>query len=128
MIPSGAEIIASLATIAAVIVCVMIHYEGLSRYSHWLTFDLFQPRARIALLVFGLLLLHLAEIWVFALTYATLTGYPDFGTLLHSGYDQMLIERPMSLFDHAYYSATVYTTLGFGDIVPVGAVRVLTGT
>jgi hypothetical protein len=30
--------------------------------------------------------------------------------------------------DCIYYSASVYTTVGFGDIYPVGAIRTMTGT
>jgi hypothetical protein len=33
----------------------------------------------------------------------------------------------MNLLDQVYYSAVVYTTLGFGDVVPGGAIRFLTG-
>jgi len=32
-----------------------------------------------------------------------------------------------SLLDCAYFSFTSYTTLGFGDIVPIGDLRYLTG-
>ena len=29
---------------------------------------------------------------------------------------------------YVYYSAAVYSTVGFGDIYPVGAIRTMTGT
>ena len=32
-----------------------------------------------------------------------------------------------SLFDAVYFSATAYTTLGLGDLSPVGAIRMLAG-
>ena len=32
-----------------------------------------------------------------------------------------------SIFDCAYFSFTTFTTLGFGDIVPIGNLRYLTG-
>ncbi|MFT5173541.1 MAG: hypothetical protein ACI8W7_001718 [Gammaproteobacteria bacterium] len=32
------------------------------------------------------------------------------------------------LYDHVNYSAAVYTTVGFGDIVPIGTFKLLTGT
>ena len=30
-------------------------------------------------------------------------------------------------FSYFYYSAVVYTTLGFGDIIPLGPAKILTG-
>lgn len=35
------------------------------------------------------------------------------------------IENP---FDFVYYSAMVYTTVGFGDLIPAGPIRMMTGT
>ena len=32
------------------------------------------------------------------------------------------------LLDLVYFSATVFTTLGFGDLVPVGPIRMITST
>lgn len=121
-------LVTMLATCVIVLVCVLMHYEGLRGLSRWVTLELLPPRARIATLILGLILLHAAEIWVFAAGYFVLesvTGYADF---MHFGYGEGMVERPMNLFDHAYYSAVVYTTLGFGDVVPIGAVRLLTGT
>jgi hypothetical protein len=121
-------LITMLATCVIVVLCVLLHYEGLRGLSRWVTTELLPPRWRITTLIFGLILLHSAEIWLFAFGYFLLenvTGYADF---LHLGFGEGMVERSMSLFDHAYYSAVVYTTLGFGDIVPVGAVRLLTGT
>ena len=79
-------------------------------------------------MIFGLILLHAAEIWIFAGGYFWLESATNYADFLHLGYRNELAERPMTLFDHGYYSAVVYTTLGFGDIVPVGAIRFLTGT
>ena len=38
------------------------------------------------------------------------------------------VSAASGLLDFVYFSATVYTTLGFGDLVPTGAVRFLAGT
>jgi hypothetical protein len=107
---------------------VLLHYEGLRGLSRWITTDLLPARGRIVTMIFGLILLHAAEIWVFAGGYFFLervTGYADF---LHFDFGEGLVERPMTLFDHAYFSAVTYTTLGFGDVVPIGAIRFMTGT
>lgn len=116
------------ATLVIVAVCVLVHYEGLRALSRWVTSDILPARGRIVTIIFGLILLHALEIWIFAGGYfwlESVTGYADFR---HFVYGEGVVEQSMTLFDHAYYSAVVYTTLGFGDVVPVGAIRVLTGT
>ena len=65
------------------------------------------------------MLLHIIEIWVFGISYFFLHRMEGFGAFL--GFEQM------GLFDCIYYSASVFTTLGFGDIVPVGPIRFVTG-
>ena len=49
-------------TCAIVIVCVLLHYEGLRALSRWVTSDLMPPRGRIVIMIFGLILLHAVEI------------------------------------------------------------------
>jgi len=123
----GPHIIAALTTAGLVIVCVLFPYDGLSRLSRWITFERFQPRPRIAVLIFGQLILHVCEIWFFAFGYFLLSANPDFGTFHQAPYNTITSPLEMNLGDQVYYSATVYTTLGFGDIVPGGPLRFLTG-
>ena len=106
-------------TAAAVIACVTIHYEGLRFLSDWLPMPKHHHRRRIIILISCLLLLHIAEIWIFGLGYFFLTTIEGYGAF--AGYDDL------NLFDCIYYSATVFTTLGFGDIVPQGPIRFMTG-
>lgn len=108
------------ATAVAVVACVALHYEGLRLLGKGLPLPSGNHRARIVLLILGLLALHIMEIWVFGGAYYLLLVTGDFGTLQGDG--------PMSLLDCVYYSATVFSTLGFGDIVPKGAIRFMTGT
>ena len=71
-------------------------------------------------MILGILALHVMEIWIFAATYLMLLLEGDFGGLEGiPGY---------SMFDLVYFSSTVFTTLGFGDIVPKGSIRTMTGT
>ena len=76
-------------------------------------------RTGIAFSVLGLVILHVVEIWIFAFGYYFLLADRELGTLMAA--------TESSLPDFVYYSATVYTTLGFGDIVPTGPIRFLTG-
>jgi len=74
---------------------------------------------RIVLGVLGALLAHSIEVWVFALAYYGLSQYGRWGHLEGN--------TDGSLMDCVYYSFTTFTTLGFGDITPVGDIRYLTG-
>jgi hypothetical protein len=113
------HIITALVTVAIVIFCVLFHYEGLRLYGRWLAAGLLPHRAKIAALIIGQFMLHITEIWIFAFGYVLLLQRPEYGSLAPS----ML----PGIGDHVYYSAVVYTTLGFGDIVPSGPIRFLTG-
>lgn len=103
-----------------VTISVMLHYQFL----YWLT-QYFRAmgrgrhRFRIALGVLGALLAHTAEIWLFAFAYYFIGLYGQLGHL--EGYFDG------SLMDCVYFSFSVFSTLGFGDIQPVGAIRYLAG-
>ena len=105
-------------TLLVVYLCVALHYEVLNGCSRFVSYLEHRRRRRMVALIFIILTTHVAEIWLFAIGYFFLLGF-DFGSL--NGI------APMSLPDYAYYSAMVYTTVGFGDIVPVGPIRLMTG-
>ncbi len=66
---------------------------------------------------------HSAQIWVFAVGYWVLLRNSVHGTISAAGGTGM----ELGLFDYVYYSAMVFTTVGFGDLVPSGHIRLLTG-
>jgi hypothetical protein len=108
-------------TLAVTALVVVIHYEGL----HWVArrSSVREPkRDRRAMLeiIFALLTLHIVEIWCYGFAYWALLVVPDAGAIHgEQGFD--------TLFDAIYLSATTYTTLGFGDLAPVGAIRFVSG-
>lgn len=106
-------------TVVAVIASVTLHYEGLRILSDKLPMPKHHHRGRIVLLILCLMLLHIIEIWVFGASYYFLQYLPGYGSLGNGS--------GLTIFDCVYYSATVFTTLGFGDIVPVGPIRFMTG-
>jgi hypothetical protein len=109
---------ASLLSVATVAACVVVHYEvlvQLERLSRWLR----GHRWMILIVVHGLLLAHVVEIWLFALTYYVAEHWFEIGGILPANTDP---------FDYAYFSAMVYSTVGFGDVIPVGATRMITST
>ncbi|MCH9693502.1 MAG: potassium channel family protein [Gammaproteobacteria bacterium] len=111
--------LAGLITILIVIVCVLVHYEGLRLLSDRLPTPRLHQRQRVILLILSLLFLHIVEIWIFGLAYYGLLTLGNFGEL--QGVSGNL------LYDCVYFSASAYTTIGFGDIYPVGALRTMTG-
>jgi len=115
-----ANAIVFIATTVAVGAVVMMHYEGLNLLSRTLAHRRTSHRRRKVLYgIFGVLALHLVEMWIFGLTMAALLLLPDTGHI--SGADRL------GLLDSVYLAATTYTTLGFGDLTPVGPIRFLVG-
>lgn len=114
------HIVAVLLTMGIVIVAVFLHYEGLRAFTVWLKRTAIRPRLRIVLLIYGLLLLHSIEIWIFGAGYWWLAQDPGFGAL--TGQTEL-----NQIVDYVYFSATVYSTLGFGDLIPEGPTRFLAG-
>ena len=109
-----------IATVLAVVICVVLHYEALSRLTGILKRIHMPARPRILLLIFSILLTHVVEIWIFGGAY--------FYLISTDGHGSLLANHAIGLFDAIYYSAVCFTTLGLGDLVPVGAVRFMTGT
>ena len=98
---------------------VLIHYEFLFRMSNLIPKMKIKHRFRIVFGVFGALIAHSIEIWLFSLVYYFLPLFEKLGSL--SG------EFNGSLLDSVYFSYTTYTTLGFGDIQPHGPIRLFVG-
>ena len=114
------HVVVTLVTMLIVVAAVLSHYEGLRFLSNWISGTRLRPRFRIAVVIYGLLLLHSIEIWFFGLGYWLLIANADYGTLVG-------IDGAQGLADCVYFSTTVYSTLGFGDLVPRGPVRFLAG-
>lgn len=108
-----------LATLIIVTLCIGLHFEILSKCRGYLTLLSEQRRRRVLILIFIILFAHTVEIWIFAFGYMILTRWFDIGSL--SGLEAQ------QLPDYVYYSAMVYTTVGFGDVLPTGAIRFMTG-
>ena len=76
----------------------------------------------IPLLTLIILVAHMLEIQFYMLSYSVLGLFSGFGCIADTSG-----ECVQNWFDLTYYSAAVYTTLGFGDLVPIGPMRILTG-
>lgn len=100
-------------------ITVMIHYEFLYRVTVLLPELKIRHRFRIVLGVFAALTAHAVEVWIFAISFF----------LMHraAGWGHLEGNFNGSLLDCVYFSFTTYTTLGTGDIEPLGDLRYLTG-
>ncbi|MFM6988803.1 MAG: ion channel [Arenimonas sp.] len=116
-----ANLLVVAATFAAVAMAVLVHYEGLSfisgrlarRREHY-------SRRKVLYAIFGVLGLHVIEIWILGITLWALLHYPGAGSA---------VGMPVvNLLDCIYLSAESFSTVGFGDIAPQGPIRFLAGT
>jgi hypothetical protein len=102
-----------------VAIAVLVHYEMLSRLTVLIPRLMSRHRLRVLVALCGSLLAHVIEVWIFALGFYALLGMDGFGRI-DGAFDG-------SLLDCVYFSFTTYTTLGIGDIQPLGDLRFLAG-
>lgn len=102
-----------------VAIAVLIHFEVLSLLSSVIPRLPIKRRLSIVFGVFGALIAHVIEIWLFAFGFYFMIQTSKFGALTGNFNN--------SLLDSAYFSFTCYTSLGFGDIQPTGNLRFLSG-
>lgn len=103
--------------IVIVVLVVLIHYEALSLMSKHLTGLRIRHRKLVVAGVLGALLAHVAEIWVFGFGFYFMLYLEGFGEL-QGNFDE-------NILDCVYFSFTNYTSLGYGDIEPLGNIRFL---
>ena len=108
-----------LANCLIVALAVLVHYEFLYRVTVLVPRMQVRHRFRIVFGVVAALIAHTVEIWIFAVGYY----------LMHraDGWGHLEGNFNGSLIDSGYFSFTVFTTLGFGDIEARGDLRFLTG-
>jgi Ion channel len=108
-----------LAALALVGFAVVIHYESLRAISIFTSKLTIPHRALSLVVISGVLLAHLAEICLFAAGFFIMHEYLGLGSVKG--------EFNGSLLDYFYFSATTYSTLGVGDLFPVGVIRLVAG-
>lgn len=117
---SSAHWIMLLITLFAVALAVLIHFSSLNWLSQKLPFSNIPRRRRVLLIITVALLAHVAEIWLFGGAYWLANIWPNLGSL--TGADSL------DLMTCIYFSAATFSTVGYGDLAPVGPLQFLAGT
>jgi hypothetical protein len=115
--PSLLVVVVTALTVAVV---VLTHYEGLVWLSGSLARRATTGRRKVLYGVYMVLCLHVVEIWIFGFAMWLLLAVPGTGHILGL--------ELAGFLDAVYLSAATFTTVGFGDISPGGAIRFLAGT
>jgi hypothetical protein len=105
-------------TVLLVVVVVLLHYEALLHASRLADRLTIRPRKRILVVIAAAFLAHVAEIALFAAAFAAMH---------HLGLGAMTGDLEGNFVDYFYFSMTMYTTLGIGDVLPQGPMRLAAG-
>ena len=102
---------------ALVLLTVFVHYEVLRLTSVALPRLTIPPRTRMLFVMIAAFFAHTIEVWLYALAYAVLVDYFAFGS-----FEGLPV---ITFMDYLYFSTGTYTSLGIGDIYPVGGLRLI---
>lgn len=110
-------------TIAAclllIITSTLLHYEILGHLNQRLPRWPLPDRSKVVAVILGAFVAHAIEMALYGGTLYALITWLGAGQLSGSGSHSWL--------SCLYFSAETYTSLGFGDLTPVGPVRLLAG-
>jgi hypothetical protein len=101
------------------VVTTVIHYEVLRLLTAGLPVLRMQARVKLILVILGAFCAHAVEILLYGAAYYLLAAYLGGGSMGES--DNLTFSRCL------YFSAETYTSLGYGDVVPHGDLRLLAG-
>ena len=105
--------------VALVALTTLFHYEVLRGLTLALPRLAMPARARLIVVIFGTFLAHSAEILVYALAIWLVARHPGLGGLAG--------RARFTPWVALYFSAETFSSLGYGDIVPDGVLRLLAG-
>ena len=105
--------------IALLVFTTLIHYEVLRALTISLPAIAVPPRTKLIVVIVGAFFAHAAEIILYALTIFVLARYMGLGSLGDAHRFSMSVVM--------YFSAETFTSLGYGDVIPSGDLRMLAG-
>lgn len=112
-------LVVALVCLILLVLTTVLHYEVLRWLSAALPALGIRPRAKLVVVIIAAFLAHVAEISLYALAIVGLVRFGGLGMLgdpARFGFDVAL-----------YFSAETFTSLGYGDVVPSGDMRLLAG-
>ncbi len=112
-------LIATLACLTLIALTALVHYEVLGALNTRLPALRIPRRSKLLVVFFSAVAAHAFEMLLYGLALFVLVRWLSVGTLAGSA--------GFSLVSCLYFSAETYTSLGFGDLTPVGPIRLLAG-
>ncbi len=112
-------LISAFFAVLLVVLSTFTHYEVLRLLSTYVPRIRIRPRARLLVVLFGTFTGHMLQIVYYALAYFYLRDHFDLGNFGGQFADRFAT--------YLYFSAETYTTIGLGDIYPLGPLRLITG-
>ena len=109
----------ALSCILLIALTTLIHYEVLSGLNVRLPGLGIPVRTKLLVVIFAAFVAHALEIALYGLALFLLVGWAGVGSLVGPG--------GPALGNCMYFSAETYSSLGFGDLIPTGPVRLLAG-
>lgn len=100
-----------------VVATTVLHYEVLRSINAWLPSLRFPERAKLVVVILAAFVAHAIEMAVYGATLYALVIWGEVGVLQGN--------PEFSLMACMYFSAETYTSLGFGDLTPIGPIRLL---
>jgi hypothetical protein len=113
-------LVVALGSIVLVVLATVLHYELLRLLSAVLPRSTVATRAKLLIVIFAAFGAHALEILLYGAGYFSFSRIQGLGTLTGAAGPVFSI--------CLYFSAETYTSLGFGDVVPTGPLRLLAGT
>ena len=110
---------AILACCLLVLSTTVLHYEILRGLNSILPALVVPSRAKLVVVILAAVVAHFAEMALYGVAIYCVIAWLDAGSLSGSA--------GFSLANCMYFSAETYTSLGFGDLMPTGPVRLLAG-
>ena len=122
VLPALPLLLLTIATAGALVtLCLFTHLAVMERLTRRIYRKDDPVRRPVRLVLFTLFAAHLVEVLLYAVT-LSLFDWAGWGTLAGE-----IDSGPGWFVDHFYFSIASYTTLGIGDILPRGAIRMLVG-
>lgn len=101
-----------------VLLTSVIHYEVLRITWDNLPRLTMSPRLRVSFVLVAIFAGHTISVWLYALLYWWLDGGP---------LGKLIGETEGGFIDALYFSVASYSSLGYGDIYPIGPMRMIAG-